>query len=531
MEPQVDVPCESEVAVSARAPEAEPESSAYEVEPENSVPEDAEAPAAPKAAPVAGASPAPPRVPQGAPQSLPLRTLLLSLEKVWSVAQEQALALAVALHGSGRYDVRLCCPPDSTLAERARQQDASLPLVALSSPRHLPTLFRLWRCQQRKQPLLMHCFDPDALQLAERLTRVRRPGSTVLLHSCFSSPVLAPREESLLPQREDGVLREGHEGNPGREEATGARASASVPAYFSRKGSAHKGWHLADRILCANGFVRAQLADNGLDVARLSVVHPGLDAAALPLRRQRADGRFVFVAAEHLQQGSGLFVLLRAMAALWQRTDLPPWEVRVVGAGDAFMAILDEARSLGVESRLALLSRQDWGEVLPRCDALLVPNRQPCGNVRALMAAWCCALPLVCTDVASHGEVLRAAGVGHGFAVDAVTASRAAMPVPTGDAQALAAAMIRLLTEPDLCARLALQEASMCAYAGHARMVAQTLVHYEDCVSRQGWALPPLHAPEAPAAATPETAIPAAAATAAAVAAPEISPSSDPDAE
>lgn len=465
------------------------------VEPQASAPlegisEDA-AQAAPEAA-NASAAEAPPSAATHSPS--PLRTLMLSLEKEWGVAQEQALSLALALHDSGRYDVRLCCPPDSALAQRARQQKASLPLVAVSSPRNLPTLFRLWRCQQHKQPLLMHSFDADALQLAERLTHVRRAGSTVLLHSCLTIP--AAMEQGDLPLRqehkvfdalEDGNAREAqepHKGHPHRDANTHGKSAAPPPAF------AHKAWRLADRILCANGVVRSHLANSGLDTARLQVVHPGLDAAALSLRRERADGRFVFVAVESLLQGAGLFVLLRAMTALWQRTDLPPWEVRVVGAGEALLSILDEARTLGVEARLALLSRQDLGEVLPRCDALLVPNRQPCGNVLALMAAWCCALPLVYTDIAPHGEILRAAEAASHSALD--SAQKTALSVPPGEAQALAADMIRLLTEPVLCANLGAQGASMREYAGYARMVAQTLRHYEDCLSRQGWVLPPL---------------------------------------
>lgn len=464
------------------------------------------------------------------PSRIPLRTLLFSLEKSWSVAQEQALALALALHGSGRYDVRLCCPADSALAQRARQQDASLPLLSVSSPRHLPSLFRLWRCQQRKQPLLLHSFDPDALQLAERLTHVRRPGSTVLLHSCLTNPAAEGREADAASASERGtergLVRDVPFNNMESKGGTGDK-DGSATLNLGGKGSASKGWQLANKILCAHGTLRSQLADCGLDAARLCVVHPGLDAAALPRRREREDGRFVFVAVEHLQQGAGLFVLLRAMAALWQRTDLPPWEVRVVGSGRALTAILDEARSLGVEARLALLSRQDLGEVLPRCDALLVPHRQACGNTRALMAAWCCALPLVCTDMAPHEEVLRAAERACGLASDVfdgagsarvstpVDPGLAALSVPSGEAQVLAAAMIRLLTEPDLCAQLAARGASLSEYADHARMVAQTLRQYEDCLSRQGWVLPPLQTP----------------APASADAPPEFPSPKDPDAE
>lgn len=385
------------------------------------------------------------------------------------MAQDQALALAAALHASGRFVVRLCCPADAALARQARERHPELTLVPLSAPGEglaLWRLFRIWRCQRRGQPLLIHAFDPQALQLGWRLSRLRRPGSTLLAHSCF-----------FLPEDADGSRN---------TEASGTSGPMPLEAE-------NRAWQAVDEILCANATLHAQLAASGLPPTRLAVVHPGCRTAALPPRQPRKDGRFVFVAVEELCVGSGLFVLLRAMAALWQRTDLPLWEVRVVGTGPALSALLGEARSLGVESRLALLSQQDLAEVLPRCDALLVPCRQPSGNMAALMAAWCCHLPLVCTDVPAHKEVVRA--------------DETALCVPPGDAQALAAAMIQLVGDPALCARLTAQGADMRPYADHARMVAQTLARYEQglaCSTGRGegsgldfgWTLPP--APAAP---------------------------------
>lgn len=403
----------------------------------------------------------------------PLLTLLLCLDKGWGTAQEQVLALACALQASGRYAVRVCCPADAALAERVGKESPSLPLVPVSSPRDLFSLFRLWRCQKRKSPLFLHSFDPEALQLAERLTRFRRPGSTILLHSCLQCPVgIVEKSESV---------KEGREGRESRESKEDKEVSTTSASKISHGGpmpttAGNKPWQAVNRILCANGVLRSLLADSGLDVARLVVVHAGCDMTTLPVRRERGDGRFVFVAVEALHQGAGLYVLLRAMAALWQRLDLPPWEVRIVGVGDALTSILEEARSLGVESRLALLSRQELGEVLPRCDALLVPNRLPCGNMPSLLAAWCSGLPLVCTDIAPHREVVRA--------------NHSALYVPQGDAQALAVAMIRLMTDPALCEQLAVRGEEMREYASNTRVVTQTLAQYEFCLARRGWVLP-----------------------------------------
>ena len=72
-----------------------------------------------------------------------------------------------------------------------------------------------------------------------------------------------------------------------------------------------------------------------------------------------AGERFIFCMRESLLPRSGATRVTRAMAALWQRTDLPPWEVRLYGGGDRFTEVFEEARALGVTSRLSLLGEQD----------------------------------------------------------------------------------------------------------------------------------------------------------------------------
>ena len=373
---------------------------------------------------------------------LPLLTLLLDTSTQWDVPQEQALALARHLASGTQYTPLICCPKSSPLARSAR--DAGIPHRHLAPSANPWNLLQLWFFQRHHRSLLLHSFSPQALNISARLPEWRKPGSTALLHSCFDSG-----NGANLPPRKEGKITD-------------------------------RAWLAADKILCPHTVLRAELAKAGLGTGRLHVVHPACDVDALPPREPRlpdAAQRFVFMALEDLREGSGIFVLLRAMAALWQRDDLPPWEVRVTGEGPAFDALLEEAHSLGVASRLALLSRQKLADVLPHCDALLAPSRQPEGHMAALMAAWCSQLPLVCSAVPGHLELAKA--------------GQTALTVPPGDAQALAAAMIRLMHESQTCHHLVEQGKALRDHASYARMGQQCQNIYADCVARQGWVLPP----------------------------------------
>lgn len=362
-----------------------------------------------------------------------MQILLLDLAHIWSIPQQQALAMAGALSRMEQFTPLLCCPAGSPLARQARE--SSLPVWELSgvSPRNVLTLFRLWSRQRRQRILLLHTFGGEAPTLGWLVRCMRKPETTILLHSRF------------LPEH----LEENFRGRV---------------------------WREADKVVCGSTFISARLRDGGLDPAGLPVIHPGLNPTHYPPRRPRGDGRFTFVCTGTLEENAGHSVLIKAMAALWQRTDLPPWEVRIVGGGPLFRNILDEAESLGVESRLALLGAQPEGEVLPSCDALVTPFTGPQGNLNAVAAGWLTGLPVICTALAVHQELVRPG--------DNVLA------VAPGDPQELASAMIRLMLEQPLHNSLTLRGISMTSRINEDDMTRRCLELYRDCIARRGWVLP-----------------------------------------
>lgn len=349
---------------------------------------------------------------------MPVYIVLVDASHTFDSPQHQVLALARSLAGDSRVRVRICCVQASPLAVAAKDCGLAVTLLPARSAAGLRALWRVWCIQRRDTPLLLHSFCAQSLLLCARLARLRSKVPTVRIHSIFGrTPSVAGQEHTL--------------------------------------------WQGLDRIICPSARVREDLARMGLSAARLALVHPGLHVESAPARaeRSRTADRFVFAALAPLEAASGLDVLIRAMSALWQREDLGQWEVRIAGSGPHFAALLDEAKTLGVDTRLALLGTQLPQDVLPWADAVLAPTVDSYGTISALEWAWAMRLPLVCSNVPVHAELAR----------NTINA----LLVAPGDPQELAAAMI-------CCIRLAsVREHMHTAGANMHTYIAQERVLYQ----------------------------------------------------
>lgn len=155
-------------------------------------------------------------------------------------------------------------------------------------------------------------------------------------------------------------------------------------------------------------------------------------------RRARA-GRVVFVVVSDLAEGWDLDILLQAMAYLQNMAiDLPPWEVRIVGEGPRFEALLNTAENLGVHKRLSMLERGNKMTLLHDADVLLCVA--PKDSSATILEGWATGLPVICPNLPEHMEL----------AEDKVSA----LMVPVANPVALAGAMLRLMQEAELGQRL-----------------------------------------------------------------------------
>ncbi|MDR3357615.1 MAG: glycosyltransferase [Desulfovibrio sp.] len=332
--------------------------------------------------------------------------------------EEQALALALALHEAGRTKPYLLCAGGSWAHRRAAA--LKLPHLAARSRYNPLSLLKLWFWQRRHSFLLIQTVGEGSLGFGRLVRRWRKQGMSFLVHAFF----------------------------------------VRFPSGESRKG---KDLWAARKIFCGWEGIRRDLAGADPDGVqdRLVLLAPGVSRAryfpvsareiaelgkAEENSRLPAGGRhFIFGMGCGLVARSGALAVVRAMAALWQVGDIPPWEVRITGSGPRFDEILEEAERLGVVSRLCLLGDQFAPDFLAACHVWLAPGTSPEERPDALWAGFVAGLPVICSRSPLHAERLA----GHD----------AALMVEPDDPQALAGAMIALMSNPglrqDLSARAA----------------------------------------------------------------------------
>ena len=321
----------------------------------------------------------------------------------------QALAMALALRDDGEVSPLVVCRRGSWLSAEATAR--GVPVLAVSGPGDVAAHVRLWRWQRAHAPLLIQTVGAEAAGLGRRVLGMCRKGSALLSHA--------------FPVR--------------------------LPAADQRAGRAMRA---AACIFCGSDLMRedvrelwAALPEKRRPGARLEVLAPGIPLAAYPPEGEPWPGtapgrRFIFGMGESLSPGSGALAMVRAMAALWQREDLPPWEVRMFGSGPRFAEVLAEAESLGVAARLCILGDQPPDEALRQCAAWVAPGTSPDELPQTLWAGVAAGLPLICARSPLHRERLSG--------MPAATALR----VPEKDPQALARAMIAVMRDGRLRARL-----------------------------------------------------------------------------
>ena len=323
--------------------------------------------------------------------------VLLDLHRKPDPSQECLLAAARALAQSEDFSVLLVCPACSFPALEARVQ--RLPHIALGSdrPLHPLSLLRLWFCLRKHRRVLFQSFGDGAAALGRMLVRMRKPGSSLLVHAHFFEPRL---QHSFFQESYD----------------------------------------TAERVICGSGVIAQKvMRASGAPPGKICIIPPSARIGAYPeraypKRAERNTGRFILCMPGALEEGRGQQILIQAMAALWQVEDLPPWEMRLIGEGSLFHSLLEEARKLGVVDRLAVLGGQDLREMLPQCDALLLPSGEAVYS-SVLAAGWTVGVPVVCPDLPACREMTRHEENALFFTPD--------------NPQALAAAILRLIREPD----------------------------------------------------------------------------------
>jgi glycosyltransferase involved in cell wall biosynthesis len=173
-------------------------------------------------------------------------------------------------------------------------------------------------------------------------------------------------------------------------------------------------------------------ADRAFYVPTFPTIEPGatIDRATLDTP---ADAT-VLLALSRLHEKKGLDILLRALV------DLPQCVAWLAGDGPLEAELTALAADLGVASRVRFLGwRTDRGALLKAADICVLPSRyEPFGTV--MLEAWAADTPLVAAASQGPAALVRDGENG--------------LLVPIDDVTSLTAAIQRLMSEPELTARL-----------------------------------------------------------------------------
>ena len=294
--------------------------------------------------------------------------------------------------------------------------------------------------------------DLIVLLRLRRLLRQARP-DVVHAHGVRAGAFAAL---ALRPVRRGNSGRLGHSGGRGDSGRIGHSGGRGRPALVvtvhnappsGRAGRAVFGLlelicaRRADAVLCASADLADRMRRRGaagvaeFNVPALPVPPPSDEAVARARRDIGAAGRPVVLAAGRLAPQKG-FDILVAAAAYWRDRDPAPRLV-IAGSGPLAAELTAAAGRYGAD--LVLLGeRDDVPALLAAADIVAVPSRW---EARALIVQ----------EALRAGAPVVAAGTG---GTPGLTGPDAAILVPPEDAGALAAAILAVLDDPVLAARL-----------------------------------------------------------------------------
>jgi L-malate glycosyltransferase len=337
--------------------------------------------------------------PRGVPQDrIPIAIVLSSFEPGGT---ERQMSELIRRLDRRRFRVHAVCFRRTGLwlrrVEAAAYEVADFPLRSFKSPATVYTMVRFARWLRSRRIAIVHACDLYANIFA--LPAAALAGVPIRIGS---------RRELIPPDR------------------TRARLTAQSLSYRA-----------ARRIVANSNAAAAQLLREGIPDEQIVVIPNGVDVAAFTPHDGRARGRVICTVA-NLRPEKGHDVLLRAAAHVLQW--VPDARFRIVGDGPLRGALEDLAISLGIVRAVDFLGhREDVARLLVESDVCAFPSRTeafPNGVIEAMAAG----LPVVASGV--------------GGILELIEDGRNGLLVSPDDEHALAAAILRLLSDGDTAACL-----------------------------------------------------------------------------
>ena len=333
--------------------------------------------------------------------------LHVNTAKSWRGGEQQMVYL---LRGMAERGLRAeaVCQPGSPAAERARKAGALVHEIPMRMEMDLPAARKIARLARRRGTRILHAHTAHAHTLASLAKNVLRAGCRLVVHRRSEFPIGR------------GALGLGK-----------LKYHAGVDAYIA----------ISNRM-------KEILVEGGVEPWRVfpvrSVTDPKRFTGAAPnpdLRRELGIPQDAYVVGNigYLVPHKDHFNLLEA--ARIAVADIPNLRVVIVGSGPLRDEVLQKAEELGLRERVVLTGfRDDIPQLIHMFDLFALSSSEE-GLCSALLEASAGECPIVATDAAGVRE--------------AVLDGETGVIVPTKDAAALAAGIVRMATSPPAARRMA----------------------------------------------------------------------------
>ena len=203
-----------------------------------------------------------------------------------------------------------------------------------------------------------------------------------------------------------------------------------------------------DQVICVSARVRDLLVEAGLPVQHARIIHGGTDIERFLDVRKRdyLSGNLKLLYAGQLVRHKGVHTAIEAMARLVNQQRTNQITLTLVGSGhpdyEAFLHDLVERERLqDFVTFHKPVSKDEMPAILQQFDVLIFPSIYEEPLARITQEAMASGLVVVGTTTGGTKEILRDGETGFTFAPE--------------DADGLAEQISRLITDPDLCCRLA----------------------------------------------------------------------------
>jgi len=367
-----------------------------------------------------------------------MRVVHVNTERTWRGGESQVFNLMRGLRARG-HQVEAVTLPGSALAQRCLEEGLAAVPLRMRSDADLPAAMRLARHLRRNPADILHA-------------QTARAHSIALVARMLGAPA-----RLVVSRRLDFPIR---------------RTPPNLWKYRSR---------FVDGYIAVAGVIRDILVDAGVRPDRVTVINSSIELNRFTdVGDHRADVRREL----GIPPGAPLVGNVAALAWHKGQKDLvaamrpvidavPEARLVIVGGGDEREPIERLVRDLGLSDRVVLTgTRRDIPRLLTAFDLFCMPSYLE-GLCNSVLEAFAVGVPVVATRAGGLPEIVDHETTG--------------LLAPPRDPAALAAAIVRLLSEPDLAQRVRDAGRRLVRERyGVDRMVASTEAYYRLVLDRAG---------------------------------------------